>query len=247
MVAKLIVIVVALVATPHDSRSEDTALTFSADGSTLAFEHQDPLGRSSIVLARPDGSRRRVVPGEGHNPSLNGRLIALDAGGFVWKERRDGSDRVRVTAGQDPEWAPDGHGLAFVRNGDIYVLRGTRAHRLTRDGGNAGPSWSPDGKQIVFWHASTAATIEVVAASGGGRRSLGRGMEPAWSPDGTRIAFTCPAGVCVMRPDGSGRRLDIKGAFRPAWQPVTGSRRDRREIRRAVRSRRSGRRAPARP
>jgi Tol biopolymer transport system component len=45
-------------------------------------------------------------------------------------------------------------------------------------------------------------------------------MQPAWSPDGSKIAFTCPRGVCTMRPDGSGRRLSIAGGFMPAWQPL---------------------------
>jgi len=42
--------------------------------------------------------------------------------------------------------------IAFIRNGDIYTvaLDGTNLHRLTTDGRNAFPIWSPDGRRIAF-------------------------------------------------------------------------------------------------
>jgi Tol biopolymer transport system component len=202
-----------------------TAPSFSADGSKLVFERQSPLGYASIVVANADGTRARVLPGEGHRPSLspNGRRLALDSGGSVWIERVDGSGRTRLAAGEDPAWSPDGRQIAFVNSGgDIYVARadGSSVRRLTRGGANYGPDWSPSGAAVAFWHMGSANTIEEVRATGRGRTSLGAGMQPAWSPDGTKVAFTCPRGVCVMRSDGSGRRLSVAGGFGPAWQPL---------------------------
>jgi len=47
----------------------------------------------------------------------------------------DGHAQRRLTEnGGDPAWSPDGHAIAFERNGEIYVMRadGTRLRRLTR-------------------------------------------------------------------------------------------------------------------
>jgi Tol biopolymer transport system component len=193
-----------------------TAPSFSADGSRLAFERQARIGYGSIAIARPDGSRERIVPGEGHHPSFSpdGRRLALDSGGYLYTEALDGSHRTLLADGTDPEYSPDGRRIAFVRDGDIYELGGGRLRRLTNDGGNAGPTWA-----IAFWHAGTNDTVQTIGAGGRGRRSLHAGMQPAWSPDGGKIAFASYGGVWTMRPDGSRPSLLVRNAFLPAWQP----------------------------
>jgi Tol biopolymer transport system component len=90
--------------------------------------------------------------------------------------------------------------------------------RLTSDGGNAGPTWSPDGRSLAFWHTGSNDTVDTIAAGGGRRRSLHAGMQPAWSPDGRTIAFASYGGVWTMRPDGSSARVLVRNAFLPAWQ-----------------------------
>ena len=60
---------------------------------------------------------------------------------------------------------------------------------------NINPSWSPDGRQLVFEsarHGNT--TLYVINADGTGERRLtftgyGDDTHPAWSPDGRWIAF----------------------------------------------------------
>src|SRR3954470_15615667 len=102
-----------------------TALSFSAGGSKLVFARESRFGGGSVVVANPDGSAARVVPGDGHRPSLSpdGARIALDSGGSVWIEHIDGSRRTRLAAGQDPSWSPDGRSIAFVNGGNVYVAR----------------------------------------------------------------------------------------------------------------------------
>jgi TolB protein len=62
-----------------------------------------------------------------------------------------------------------------------------------------------------------------VLPSGRGRRLLTRGAEgPTWSPNRTRIAFSgTPAGIWVMRADGSARRrlTRLAGDIGPTWSP----------------------------
>ncbi|MFL5912256.1 MAG: TolB family protein [Gaiellaceae bacterium] len=197
-----------------------TAPSFSADGSRVVFERQTALGYGSIQVARADGSGARTIPGEGHHPSLspNGSRLALDSGGSIFTETANGTRRTRIAGGTDPEWSPDGRSIAFVRDGNLYLVHasGGAERRLTSDGGNAGPSWAPSGKAIAFWHGYTVATV---SSNGSGRRSLAGGMQPAWSPDGKLIAYAGDGGVWTMRPNGAAKRLLVRDAFLPAWQP----------------------------
>jgi len=93
------------------------------------------------------------------------------------------------------------------------------------------PSWSPDGKRMVFTEVRCHACISEIhvmpARPVRGPRWLGRpvayGFHPRWSPNGKLIVFVgANGGIYVMRPDGSRRRLIAKGGFaddNPTWSP----------------------------
>lgn len=146
------------------------------------------------------------------------RVVAYtaDVGGarqlFTLALRGAGAPPTQLTASEqavsDPQWSPDGRRLAFVRDGEIWLVEadGSRLVRVVaKPGGGRDPRWSPDGRQFAFisrrrgW--SQVWLIEApVPRRGRPQRdprpaearpltALGVDVETfAWSPDGTRLA-----------------------------------------------------------
>jgi Tol biopolymer transport system component len=161
-----------------------------------------------------------------------------------------GSDAVELTRGKPTpsefgsfSWSPDGSRLVYasegVVGGDLYGLRadGAELARLTSDGGNDNPAWSPSGERIAYVHTERVrlpsglfrldAEIWLVSAAGGDRQRLtndaGQKYAPQWSPDGSRIVYSrlgpgSQFGTFVIEA-ASGRRLLAAPGNRGAWSP----------------------------
>ncbi len=154
------------------------------------------------------------LPGEERQaqigPTGTAFVFVSDASGNpdIYLQRVGGRNPVNLTADSPaadtaPAFSPDGERIAFrsERDGEgIYVMgsTGESVKRLTDFGHD--PSWSPDGKQIVFssgsgqnpWSRDALAQLWVVPSSGGEVRQLTQGgdaVQPSWSPGGRRIAF----------------------------------------------------------
>src|SRR5262245_33189226 len=139
---------------------------------------------------------------------------------FTLSLRGTGAMPVQITASEqsigDPQWSPDGRRLAFVRDGEVWVVEadGSRQTRVVgKPGGGREPRWSPDGHRLAFlsrrrgW--SQVWLIDAPVPRRGRPQRDPRPPEPsaltatgidvdhlAWSPDGARLVVTAQ-----MRPD----------------------------------------------
>ena len=176
----------------------------------------------------------------------------------------DGKNQRRLTnnpaSDYSPSWSPDGKRIAFVsrRDGHVHPIRGwstSEIYVMDADGGNQQnltndphhdwyPSWSPDGKHIVFGSDRDRdnnphnTEIYVMNADGTNPRrltnNLTEDMYPAWSPDDGRIAFSARREghvvhnldityeIYVMDADGGNQQRlteNRKNDMFPSWSP----------------------------
>ena len=73
----------------------------------------------------------------------------------LWRSRINGTERLQlVTAGaSSPEISPDGKHVAYVRNGNIYLIGidGGEPQAIVDDGKSESADWSSDGNTLMFW------------------------------------------------------------------------------------------------
>lgn len=209
-------------------------ISWSPDGSRLAFSQADQRGSLQLYLIDADGT---------HLAQLTHFPAAQNAA--------------------QPTWSPDGNRIAFTfftignvpNQGevntsvslDVIGADGTGlATLLAASGQSSGydshylfPAWSPNGSRIAYvldppqpgGGGENQYQVWLVNPDGSHRTEIFRQngccvaagfyAGPAWSPDGTRIATVVMSTLWVMNADGGAPKSPGQvGYYRPAWQPV---------------------------
>ncbi len=113
------------------------------------------------------------------------------------------ADRVATLSA--PTLPPDLGMLAYVQGGDIWVkpLPTGEPERLTTDGRNQEPRWSPSGRWLAFRKGEQVWTIQ---ADGSGAHPLASGASIgafAWAPTDDRLAYATWDELYGVNADGS--------------------------------------------
>lgn len=235
--------------TATDGAEVDPA--WAPDGKRIIYAGVGDDNTVAIYIMNADGSgvTRLTNPGPGQfdrSPQALGKRIVfhrsdgVDAYGSIWTMNDDGTDLTRLTFGSDaiqPAPSPGGKLLAFIRNGDVYVLdieTGATMNLTNTDVDvELFPSWSPNGKQIAFTREEPGGNqdLYVMNPDGTGVTRLTNTaadleFNPRWSPDSKRIAFASTYAaffsIWVMYADGTGLN-NLSVSHTPATDEVVGA------------------------
>ncbi|PZN94018.1 MAG: Tol-Pal system protein TolB [Alphaproteobacteria bacterium] len=178
---------------------------FSPDGSNLIFSMS--TGGNTDIFRLDIGSRRltRLTSQAGidtapsYSPDGSRIVFESDRGGSqqLYVMNADGSGQQRISFGDGraatPVWSPRGDLIAFTRMGggrfSVGVMKpdGSGERLLTNAYQDEGPTWSPNGRVILFFRSARGGPVDLwsVDLSGQNERKVPTpldGSDPAWSP-----------------------------------------------------------------
>ena len=205
---------------------------------------QMPLVRGSSATWSPDGRKiafHASASGTGQPISFLPGAAATDSDIFVINVDdflKNRTPRKNITNNpaaidDDPDWSPNGQKIVFTSHAvtdnndnhvtaEIYMIDADGTGKPTRLTNNTeeerAPSWSPDGKRIVFMCRRGGSDLEicVMNADGTGQVQLTENtigdLTPSWSPDGKKIVFHRRIGgrgqfqLILINADGTGEK-----------------------------------------
>jgi len=187
----------------------------------FSIDPEFDLAQSDPFPAFSHDGKKLAVTYLGTVPSSRMSSISvMDADGTNAKQIFRGEEGTLALA---PQWSPKDDWIAFGvgfyfaprsgRPARVMLMRpdGSELHELTKTAGNSGfPSWSPDGKRIVyrFWSEGEYG-LRIINLDDGSSTKLTSGFDnfPSWSPKGDLIAFTRLSeddyDIYTIRPDGT--------------------------------------------
>lgn len=205
---------------PVDKASVTTASVSLTQGGT------DVSGRVEVT---PDGLGAAFIPDSALQPAT-GYSLKVDSG--VRSIDGEALTEMSVVDFETAGFSSTAQ-LVFTRETDREIYRvgldGTGLTRLTTEGENLRPVFSPDGSRIAFARGHfNDGDIYTMNPDGSGvvRQTVGGSFHSAeWSPDGTKLlmsdegVYYSSLWIIDLRITGSTPRLLASDARTPAWSP----------------------------
>ncbi len=186
--------------------SQNFAPHFSPDGRSILFS-MSVAGNSDIYRISTSGGQPQrltnapgIDTGGSYSPDGSKIVFESDRGGTqqLYVMNADGSNQKRISFGggryATPVWSPRGDLIAFTRTGGgafrIGVMNpsGGGEKLLTNSWGDEAPSWSPNGRVLMFFRATQGSgrpDLWSVDLTGANARKIPTpldGSDPSWGP-----------------------------------------------------------------
>lgn len=166
--------------------SATAQISHAATGKIVFESHRD--GNAEIYIMNADGTGQTNLT---NNSAADIQCaISRDASKIAFSSNRTGAFQIYTMNA-------DGSGLA----------------QLTTQSGAGQPSWSPDGKTIVYALVnaptnSPSGPLYTINTDGTNQKNIGQGLRPCFTRDGTKIVYTAPNGaahydIYVINTDGT--------------------------------------------
>lgn len=223
-----------------------TQTAVARPGGYIVYDHAEGGTFNIFRMEHDTGQVQQLTEGANYKAeadvSSDGRRIAYEELAtnryVIYTMNSDGSGRREVVEGRQPDWSPDDRFIAFEtvtspsQLAVVEVATG-EVERLT-DGAipNRAPSWSPEGRRLVYMtQVRSRWQLAILDLDTGQRKVITTSNVdkrfPAWSPDGELIAYNTLTEegnadqVWVVTASGEEARqlTEVGRNGRPAWSP----------------------------